>query len=150
MRKSGDVVNYKWSSQTQSQIPFQCIMEEQRKFQRMSKAKFDPNEFYDLSLQPESFPVEVIKSGEIVFIGGLYEGKLLALSPDDMNSQAEVYKSHHDTISVLKCDPNDKFLISGDITGDVTLWRISNHGKLLLFHKYSDHSDAITSIFVCE
>ena len=75
---------------------------------------------------------------------------MLALQSDDTHSDVETYRSHHDTISVLKCDINDKFLVSGDITGDVVLWRISNHGKLLLFHKYSDHSDVVTSVFVCE
>jgi hypothetical protein len=57
-----------------------------------------------------------------------------------MNSQTEIYRAHHDTISVLKCDSKDKFLVSGDMMGDVALWRISNHGKLLLSQKYSDHS----------
>lgn len=38
--KDGRVITYKWSSQTQSQIPFQCIIDTERKFSRLNKDKF--------------------------------------------------------------------------------------------------------------
>ena len=150
IHRNGSLVNYKWSMQSQSSIPFQCCIESERKFHRINKEKFDPNEFYDPSLNPETFPIEAIKGGDIVLLGGLSEGKLLALSSDDIHSQVEVYRAHHDTISVLKCDSNDKFLISGDVGGDVILWRIQNQGKLMLTHRYSDHSGAVTAIFISD
>lgn len=59
IRKSGDVIFYKCSPNTNpaSKVPFQCTVEKEKKIDRLKKIVFDPNQFYDLSLEVQNFPI---------------------------------------------------------------------------------------------
>ena len=66
----------------------------------------------------------------------------------DNNTVIETHNNHTYAISYLKSDSNDNFLISGDITGKVIIWRILPGSKLMVYHEMKDHVKQITSIFI--
>lgn len=147
IHRSGNVINYKWYSQGLNRIPFQCAIEKERKIERIAKTKYDPTEFYDPSLEVDSFPIEVIQSGQFLLLGGISEGKLVQLESETGNL-VETYKLHRETISVIRSDSKDNFVITGDVAGEVMLWRITTQSRLALSHRFHEHSGKVNSIFI--
>lgn len=111
---------------------------------------FDPNEFYDLSLEVQSFPLELIGAGHTLCLGGLSDGKLVLIDVDT-GLVSNSYHSHSYTISCLKTDNmRENFLITGDIRGTVIMWEIKtshNVSKLVEKRIFKDQTDQISSIF---
>lgn len=81
-------------------------------------------------------------------MGGLIDGKLLVIDTD--TNAVESYAHHQHTICCVKSDPKDNFLITGDIEGNVIVWRITSGNKLTLYYCLRDHYKQITSIFISE
>ena len=54
---------------------------------------FDPNDFYDPSLEVQNFPMEIIGSGHTLCLGGLSGGKLTTIDIDT-GSVINGYHSH--------------------------------------------------------
>lgn len=75
------------------------------------------------------------------------DGKLLIIDTD--SNSIETYIEHSETISTIKSDSKDNFLITGDIEGRVVVWRISNNHKMIFHYSMKDHRKQITSIFIC-
>jgi WD40 repeat protein len=147
VHRNGNVINYKWYSQGLNRIPFQCAIEKEHKLDRIAKLKYDPVEYYDPSLDLDNFPLEVICSGQYLLIGGICEGKLVQLESES-GSLFETYKHHHEPITCIRSDSKDNFVITGDSSGDVILWRIASQSRLVFSHRFSDHSLKINSIFI--
>jgi WD40 repeat protein len=62
----------------------------------------------------------------------------------------EAYSYHEYTISCIKADAKDNFLITGDVKGNVIIWRlVSNHNsyKLTVYESFKDQQAQISSIF---
>ena len=105
IRKSGEIIFYKCFPNTNpaTKVPFQCTIEKEKRVDRIKKLIFDPNEYYDPSLQVFNFPIELIGSGHTVCLGGLSDGKL-AFIDVDTNNLITTYHSHSHTISCIKSD----------------------------------------------
>lgn len=152
IRRSGDIIFYKCfpNSNLASKTPFQCTIEKEKKVERIKKQVFDPSQFYDPSLEVMNFPIELIGGGHTVCLGGLSDGKLILIDVDT-NSIVFSYSNHSQTVSCLKSDQRQNFLITGDIKGKVIMWQIktnsSNISKLVEKKVIKDQKDQITSIF---
>jgi len=48
----------------------------------------------------------------------------------------------------MRADTKDNFLITGDINGNVIVWRITSNHKLSCYGTFSDHTQQINSIFI--
>jgi len=62
----------------------------------------------------------------------------------------ETYNFHEHTISCIKADTKDNFLITGDVKGNVIIWRLigsHNSYKLTVYETFKDQHAQITSIF---
>lgn len=71
--------------------------------EKIRKQGFDPNEFYDPSLDVNNFPLDLIGLGHTICLGGLSDGKL-ALIDVDTGSLIHTYTSHRYTISCIRAD----------------------------------------------
>ena len=49
----------------------------------------------------------------------------------DTGAVGNSYHNHTSTISCLKADPRENFLITGDIKGKVIMWEIKSNSKLV-------------------
>ena len=65
--------------------------------------------------------MDVIAGGHTLCLGGLSDGKL-SLIDVDTGSSLHTYHCHQETISCLRADPRDNFLVSGDTRGNVVMW----------------------------
>ena len=65
----------------------------------------------------------------------------------DTGAVGNSYHNHTSTISCLKADPRENFLITGDIKGKVIMWEIKNNSKLVEKRVIKDQREQITSIF---
>lgn len=79
-------------------------------------------------------------------LGGLADGKLLIIDTD--TNSIESYTEHSSTICCMRSDLKDNFLMTGDITGRLVVWRIINNHKLTFYYSNKDHHKQITSIFI--
>lgn len=151
LRRNGEILIYKWQANVISptnRIPFLCSIERERKVERVKKSVFDPQEYYDLSLNISSFPAEFIGSHTLC-LGGFPDGKFVVIEFD--NEGSELYQGHSFTVCCLKTDPKENFLITGDISGGVIVWHIQASGyncKLAKKHSFRDQKAQISSIFV--
>lgn len=102
---------------------------------------------YDPSLVTETFPIEFYNNGHFIALGGLIDGKLLIIDADS-NTLLEQHHLHQHTISYIKSDDRNNFLITGDITGRVIIWRITTTNKLVMYNEINDHTQQITNIFI--
>ncbi len=107
-------------------------------------------EYYDPSLEMTSFPMEAIQQGHVSCVGGLIGGKMLLVS-NDTGQIIDIYHLHKDTICVVRSYEKSNFLITGDVTGVLIIWKIiESHKsiKLVVFERLHDHQGLITSIFI--
>ena len=56
-------------------------------------------------------------------MGGLIDGKL-SLIDTETNQVLDSYSMHEHTISCIKADSKDNFLVTGDCSGRVVMWRL--------------------------
>lgn len=76
--------------------------------------------------------MEFINKGMTICLGGIIDGKLLILDVET-NSIVDCYHLHEHTISCIKADTKDNFLITGDIKGNVIVWRlVASHNSYKL------------------
>lgn len=124
-------------------------MEKEKKIERLRKSIFDPNEYFDLSLEVQNFPLELIGTGHTICLGGLASGKLVLIDVD--TGSGSFYNSHCHTISCLRSDNmRENFLITGDVKGNVIMWEIKtthNVSKLIEKRSFKDQKGQISSIF---
>lgn len=73
--------------------------------------------------------MELTGGGHTICLGGLNGGKL-ALIDIDTGSVLNTYLSHYHTISCLKSDSRENFLVSGDIKGTVIIWGIKTSNNV--------------------
>ena len=74
----------------------------------------------------------------------------MILVDSDTQNILDTYSSHEYPVCCIKSDSKDNFLISGDIKGNVIVWRIVNvHNtyKLVVYESIKDQYKAISSIF---
>jgi hypothetical protein len=59
IRKLGEIVFYKCfpNANPSNNIPFQCTIEKEKRVDRIKKQVFNPNEFYDPSLDVLNYPI---------------------------------------------------------------------------------------------
>jgi hypothetical protein len=106
IRKSGDIVFYKCfpNANPSNKIPFQYTIEKEKRVYQIKKQVFNPNEFYDPSLDVLNYPIELIGGGHTICLGGLSDGKLVLIDVDT-GALVYTYQNHSSTISCLRADP---------------------------------------------
>lgn len=146
VRRNGNLIRYNWwpAPMGESKTPFTCANNKEIQMLKDTKGTV---ESHDRSAIGFNAPIEIMQQGKIIVRGGFWDGRLTV---QKANVKDHPHKwCHHNTITCIDMDEDEKVGVTGGKDGDVLVWQVEGE----IWHprwQYIDHHNTVTAVSMCQ
>ncbi|CAG9332437.1 unnamed protein product [Blepharisma stoltei] len=147
IRRNGNLIKYSWwpTPMGECKTPFTCA--NNKEIQLLKDQKSWTIENQDRSAIGFNAPIEIMDQGKIIVKGGFWDGRLTV---QKANVKDHPHKwCHHNTITCIDIDEEEKVGITGGKDGDVLVWQVKGDTWQPRW-QYIEHDDQVMSVTICQ